>query len=223
MVKKTLMIINETMKKTLLLILFTFSINSVFADSPLTSTDFYKAYMDVPIVQEASLSKGTITNEMMEYIDDDANPLEIKLGIINAIGWEHKGIMVSKMYFMFVMNKKKYKTEFGGDFIAFKWNASRDELICFSYMKALDNYFDVTDAFEMAGEAVRKYPDSFAVNMIYNLIKSQGLTSFGEYYYASKLFLTLKDNPKLKMDMKKESLSYVFEYMNEIGKNCKTN
>ena len=209
------------MKKTLLFLLFTFSINTVFADSPLTSTDFYKAYMDVPMVQEASLSKGSITNDMMEYINDDVNPLEIKLAIINAIGWEHKGMMVSKMYFMFVMSKKKYKTEFGGDFIAFKWNASRDELICYSYMKALDNYFDVTDAFEMAGEAVRKYPDSFAVNMIYNLIKSQGLTSFGEYCYASKLFLTLKDNPKLKMDMKNESLSYVFEYMEEIGKDCK--
>ena len=35
------------------------------------------------------------------------------------------------------------------------------------------------------------------------------------------MFLLLKDNPKLKMDMRKESLSYVFEYMNEIGKNCK--
>ena len=177
--------------------------------------------MDVPMVQEAFKSKGKITNEMMEYIDNDANPLDIKLAIINAIGWDHKGLMNSKIFFMYVMNKKNYQTDFGGDFIAFKWNATRDELICYSYMKALDNYFDVTDAFEIAGEAIRKYPDSFAVNMIYNLIKSQGLTSFGEYCYASKLFLTLKDNPKLKMDMKKESLSYVFEYMEEIGKDCK--
>jgi hypothetical protein len=209
------------MKKKIIILLFTLSINSVFADSPLTSTDFYKAYMDVPMVQKASLSKGKITNDMMEYIDDDANPLEIKLAIINAIGWEHKGIMISKMYFMFVMNKKKYKSDFGGDFSAFKWNATRDELICYSYMKAMDNYFDVVYAFEIAGEAQRKYPDSFAINMIYNLIKSQGLTAFGEYCYASKMFLTLKDNPKLKMDMKKESLSHVFEYMEEIGKDCK--
>jgi hypothetical protein len=194
-----------------------------FADSPLTSTDFYKAYMDVPMVQEASLSKGRITTDMMEYIDDDVNPLEIKLAIINAVGWEHRGIMISKMYFMFVMSKKKYKTEFGGESSAFKWYATRDELICYSYMKALDNYFDVVDAFEIAEEAVRKYPDSFGVNMIYNLIKSQGLALVGETCYASKLFLTLKDNPKLKMDMNKESMSYVFEYMTSVGENCKTN
>ncbi len=111
------------------------------------------------------------------------------------------------------MNKKKFKSDFGGEYSAFKWNATRDDLICYSYMKALDNYFDVVDTFEMASEALRKYPDSFAVNMIYNLIKVQGLTEFGEYCYASKLFLSLKDNPKLKMDMKKESIPFVFEYM----------
>jgi hypothetical protein len=211
------------MKQTLLLLLFTFSINSVFADSPLTYTDFYKAYMDVPMVQEALKSKGKITNEMMEYIDNDTNPLDIKLAIINAIGWDHKGLINSKIFFKYVINNKKYKTDFSGDYMAFKWYATRDELICYSYMRAMDNYFDVVDAFEMAGEAVRKYSDSFSVNMIYNLIKSQGLTAFGENCYASKMFLTLKDNPKLKIDMRKESMSYVFEYMMSIGENCKTN
>jgi hypothetical protein len=209
------------MKNILIILIFIFSINPIFADSPLTSTDFYKAYMDIPMVQEASLSKGRITNEMMEYIDDDANPLDIKLSIINSIGWDRKGLMNSKIFFMYVINKKKYKTEFGGDFMAFKWYATRDELICYSYMKALDNYFDVVDAFEIASEALRKYPDSFAVNMIYNLIKSQGLTSYNESCYASKLFKSLKDNAKLKMDMREESISYVYEYMDYIGKNCK--
>lgn len=211
------------MKKTLLLLLLTFSINSVFADCPLTSTDFYKAYMDVPMVQEASISKGKITTEMMDYIDNDTNPLEIKLAIINAIGWNVKGLTNSKKFFAYVINKKKYKTEFGGDFMAFKWYATRDELICFSYLKAMDNYFDVVDASEIASEAIRKYPDSFAVTMIYNLIKAQGLSMLGETCYASKLFQILKNNSNLKMDMKKESMSYIFEYLEGIGKDCKTN
>lgn len=209
------------MKNTFLLLLFTFSVNTVFADSPLTSTDFSQAYLDIPIVKEAFTSKGRITLEMMNYIDDDSNPLDVKLAIINAIGWDHKGMMINKMFFFYVMNKKKYQTDFGGESSAFKWNATRDELICYAYMKALDNYFDVVDAFEIAGEALRKSPDSFVVNMIYNLIKSQGLTAFGEYCYSSQLFLTLKDNPKLKMDMRKESMGYVFEYMTSIGENCK--
>lgn len=209
------------MKKIILLILFIFTINPVFADSPLTSTDFGNAYLDIPLVQRAFVSKGSITNEMMDYIDDDSNPLDVKLAIINSLGWDHKGVMLSKIFFMYVMKKKNYQSEYNNDYLAFKYYATPDELICYAYMKALDNYFDVVDAFEIAGVALRKSPDSFAVNMIYNLIKSQGLTAFGEYCLSSKMFLNLKENPKLKMDMRKESMSYVFGYMTSIGENCK--
>ncbi len=179
--------------------------------------------MNVPLVQNALNCKGKITNEMLEFIYSDTNPLEEKLAIINAIGWNKNGMMNSKMFFMYVMNKKKYQSDYGGDYMAFKWDATRDELICFAYMKALDNYFDVVDAYIIAGEAAIKYPDSFAVSMICNLIKALGLTAYEEYCYSSKMFLSLKDNSKLKLDMKKEAMTYVFEYMEEIGKDCKTN
>jgi hypothetical protein len=207
------------MKKLLILILLISQYT--FADSPLTSTDFYKAYLDVPLVQEALKSKGKITNVMLEYIYSDTNPIEVKLAIINAIGWNVKGNKSSKLYFKFVMNKKKYKSDFGGDSTAFNWNATADELICYAYMKALDNYFDVTDAFEVAGLALKKNPNSFAVNMIYNLIKAQGLSLHDEYCYAANIFGTLKNNPNLILDMKKESMSFIFEYMDYVGKDCK--
>lgn len=207
------------MKKLFILILLISQFT--FADSPLTSTNFYKAYMDVPLVQKALNSKGKINNEMLEYIYAETNPLEIKLAIINAIGWNVKGNKSSKLYFKFVMNKKKYKSDFGGDYTAFNWNATADELICYAYMKALDNYFDVSDAFEVAGLALKKNPNSFAVNMIYNLIKAQGLISYGETCYAKKMFNPLKNNPNLIVDMKIESMPFVFEYMDDIGKDCK--
>lgn len=207
------------MKKLLILILLISQYT--FADSPLTSTEFYKAYSDVSLVQDAMKCKGKITNLMLEYIYAETNPLEIKLAIINAVGWNHKGFKNSHKFFKYVINKKKYKSDFGGDNIAFKWNATRDELVCFSYLKALDNYFDVTDAFEVAGLALKKNPNSFAVNMIYNLIKAQGIISYEETCYAKKMFNILKNNQNLTMDMKKESMPFVFEYMDYIGKDCK--
>jgi hypothetical protein len=208
------------MKK--LLILIVLISQYTFADSPLTSTEFYKAYSDVPLVQDAMKCKGKMTNAMLEYIYAETNPLEIKLALINAIGWDVKGLKNSQTFFKYVIKKKNYKTDFGGDYTAFKWYATRDELICYSYLKAMENYFELADAFDIASEAQRKYPESFAVNMIYNLIKSQGLTAFGESCYASKTFSSLKNNPKLTMDMKKESMPFVFEYMDYIGKDCKT-
>ena len=206
------------MKRLFLILIFTFSINSVFADSPLTSSVFYQAYLDMPIVQEAFKSKGKVTDEMWVFILDDMNPLHVKLAIINAIGFEHEGVMLSEMYLMYVMKAKNYQS-----FLDFKWSATSDELICYSYMLALDNYYNTTDAFEIAREALRKAPNSFAVNIIYNLIKSQGLTAYGEYCYASKLFLEIKSNTNIVMDMRIEALSYIFEYMISVSENCKTN
>ena len=207
------------MKKLFIIILFISQYT--FADSPLTSTNFYNAYMDVPLVQDALKCKGKITNEMIAYICNDTNPLEIKLAIINAVGWNVKGLSNSQKFFTYVMNKKKYKIDFGGKETAFNWNATADELICYAYMKALDNYFDAADAYNVAGLALNKNPNSFTVNMIYNLIKAQGLTSYGETCFANKIFGSLKDNPTLTMDMKKESMAFVFEYMDGIGKDCK--
>jgi hypothetical protein len=207
------------MKK--LLILIVLISQHTFADSPLTSTDFYKAYMDVPLVQDAMKCKGKMTNAMLEYIYAETNPLEIKLAIINAIGWDVKGIKNSQKFFKYVIKKKNYKTDFEGDYMDFKWYATRDELVCYSYLKAMENYFELADALDIASEAQRKYSNSFAVNMIYNLIKVQGLTAYGESCYASKTFSTLKNNPKLTMDMKNEAMPFVFEYMDDIGKDCK--
>ena len=207
------------MKKFLILILLISQYT--FADSPLTSTDFYKAYMDVPLVQKALNSKGKITNEMLEYIYEETNPLEIKLALINAVGWKFEGLKNSRKLFAYIMKKKKYKVDFLGKQRAFYANATSDELICYSYMKALDNYFDVSDALDVASLALKKSPKSFAVNMIYNLIKAQGLISYGETCYAKKMFNPLKNNPNLIVDMKIESMPFVFEYMDDIGKDCK--
>lgn len=56
------------------------------AGSPLESIDFYRAYLDVPIVKAAADNPHKLTEEMMEYLYDDANPLDIRIALINAVG-----------------------------------------------------------------------------------------------------------------------------------------
>ena len=100
------------MKKIFIVTLSIIFSQFTYADSPLTSTDFYKAYLDVPMVLEAMHSNGQVTNGMMEFMIDDTNSLDVKLAIINAIGWQNKGLLLSEMYLIKVINKKKYVSEF---------------------------------------------------------------------------------------------------------------
>jgi hypothetical protein len=209
------------MKKLLPILISIFTVNAVYADSPITSTDFYKAYTEVPMVQQALKSKGRISDIMMTYLAKDTNPLDVKLAVINAIGWDHRGITNSVQFLNYVVKTKKYKAESNGKSIAFKWHATPDELICYAYLRAMDNYFDVIYANEIAELALKKNTNSYAINMVAYLIKAQGLNLLNEGCSGYKKFNTLKNNNQLKMDMRKDAEKYIFEYMNSIGENCK--
>ena len=58
-----------------------------FADSPLTSTTFYQAYLDVLIVKQADQTHR-LDRAMGDYLLNDQNPFDVKLAVINALSWE---------------------------------------------------------------------------------------------------------------------------------------
>jgi len=209
------------MKKILLLIIYTCTANLSWGDSPLTYTDFHKAYIDVPMVQKALKSKGKISKETMSYLVSDTNPLDVKLAIINAIGWSNDGTKRSEAYLNYVVKTKKYTAGINGNRLAFKWNATADELICFAYIRAMEYYFDVTYANEIAQLALLKNPNSLAVNLISGLIKAQGLFLLNEWCYAATQFNSIEQNTLLTKDLRKEGKFIICEYMQSIGANCK--
>ena len=85
-------------------ILFVLSIIPVLADSPLTSTDFYRAYLDVPIVKKTAENPNKLTKEMMEYLYNDKNPLDIRMALVNAVGWHFDGLSTFDDYFSYCYN-----------------------------------------------------------------------------------------------------------------------
>ena len=209
------------MKKILLLIICTCISSLSWGDSPLTYTDFHKAYIDVTMVQKALKSKGKISKETMSYLVSDTNPLDVKLAIINAIGWSNDGTKRSVAYLNYVVKTKKYTAGINGNRLAFKWNATADELICFAYIRAMEYYFDVTYANEIAQLALLKNPNSLAVNLISGLIKAQGLFLLNEWCYAATQFNSIEQNTLLTKDLRKEGKFIICEYMQSIGANCK--
>jgi hypothetical protein len=208
------------MKKILLLIICTFTTSLSWGDSPLTYTEFHKAYIDVPIVQSALSSKGKISNEIMSYLVSDTNPLDVKLAIINAIGWSNNGAKRSEAYLNYVVKTKKYTAGINGNLLAFKWNATADELICFAYVRAMEDYFDVIYANEIAQLALQKNPNSLAVNLISGLIKAQGLFLLNEWCYAAIQFNAIEQNTLLTKDLRTDGKFIICEYVQSMGANC---
>lgn len=81
------------MKKVYFVLVMMISATQIcFADSPLTSTEFYKAYLDVPIVKAAADNPKKLSEEAKTYLFDEGNPLDVKIALINAVGWDVDGL-----------------------------------------------------------------------------------------------------------------------------------
>lgn len=166
-------------------VLFILISQVVLADSPLTSIEFYKAYLGNLMVEKATVYKGKISSEVLGFLTDEENHQDEKLAVINALGWNHNNAN-SEVYRDHIVKTKKYKSEFGDHYTAFLWNASAEELLYYSYMKAMENYRQPLMVFEYLDKAIKKEPSNLNIRLIYELIKSQVLYEIQEKNLAQK-------------------------------------
>ena len=209
------MIINETMKNIILIILFTSSINTVFADSPLTSTDFYKAYLDIPLIQKTANSKGVLTDEVFEYLTSK-NSLDKKIALINALKWDFEGKKNSSLYIKKLLGIRKNYT-----LTNFYQKATPEELICYGYLKAMDNYFDVKKASIFTLRAQKLYPGSYTIAVINHLITAQ-MTDRNNWCERYSGFNNIKQNKLIKIDFRTKASDIIYEYLKGYKDYCTT-
>ena len=205
------------MKKYLFLVFFTAIgiFSQVLADSPLTSTDISKAYQKEQIVQLAAATKGRLTPMLMDYLYEKKNPIEVKIAVINQLGWDTNGKNNSEIFFQYLSGKSGYKST--DDLLS---NASADILICMAYLKALDNYFEVDEAIEWAITAKIKNKKSYTIQMIAALIEAQKAMD-SDWCKVYQLANDVRINKALKKDMKDEAITLIFEYMELYKDECK--
>lgn len=145
-----------------LLLLFVCFLGSARADSPLTSTYFADVYVEYGIVQDAMLGEK-LTDEILAYLIDDNNLIDVKAALINALGWSDSGEDYPILYEAL---QKKYGHANTADY-------SAADLMCLAYMKAMDDYFDVEEASGLIILAEEKMPSSLTDAMIGALIRGQ--------------------------------------------------
>ena len=193
------------------LIIGLLSSQSLFADSPLTSTNFSKAYKDSEIIQLASKTEGKLTIELMDYLSNNKNPIELKIALINELGWRFYGQNNSTIFYNYLKEKSKLEDINEAD---------ANILICYAYLKALDNYFDVEDAIIYAKKAKSKNEKSYTINIICALIEAQKAMD-SDWCEVYNLTNNVRINNTLNQDMKKDSISIIFNYMDIYKDNCK--
>ncbi len=202
-------------KKLLLSLCFLLVAHTSFADSPLTSTPFYKGYLDIAIIKEAAKSDGTITEKQLQFLTDSKNPIAIKLALINSLGWNIKGKSNAPKYLKYVyqQNTKLNNSNFIN-------KATAEELICYAYLKAMDNYFNVKLANVFTKQAMRKASTSYSIQLIGTLIQVQGVNAKNWCTIYTNMN-QVRTNKKLKLDFRDKSVQAVFSYTDGYKEYCK--
>lgn len=184
-----------------------------FADSPLTSTEFYKAYASENIVQLAMKSNGKITKDVMAYLASDKNPIAVKLAAINAVYMTADEYITREncdAFVKYLLKNCNFQDE-NGIFAL----GSASLLASMAYMLALDDYFNVQDAANIIYCALDKAPESLCVNMVTALIIAQSYmadyTKWGKVY---TIVNSVVSDSSLNQDLSEEAVEAIMEYIN---------
>ncbi|HQU32455.1 MAG: hypothetical protein HRU72_08615 [Planctomycetia bacterium] len=176
------------------------------ADSPITTTDFYRAYLDVQIVQRAHL-EGVMGLEIAEYLSSPENPIDVKAAAINALSWRFEGKNNAELY-MYYLGLLYHVSilELDTDFL------SADEIFCLGYLMVMDNYFDPAHALPLLEVAQKAMKDSFTVSIILALTKAQIILT-EDWCAVWKLTEKVLENRALNLDLRPEAIKIIVDYM----------
>jgi hypothetical protein len=202
------------MKNLFLILIFTFSINAVFADSPLTNSNIYKAYLDIPLVNKTSKSSGILTDEIFNYLNSNSNTVDKKIALINALKWNTNGKNNATLYFKkLLLTRKEYTSS------NFYYKGTAEELIFYGYLKAMDNYFDVKKAFLFSSQACKRNTNSYTIAIVNQLIKAQ-IDVDNDWCEVYKSIDKIRTNKKLVLDFRKQASKIIFNYTDSYKKYC---
>lgn len=202
------------MKKLITLCIIVGSFVRANADSPLTSTPFYQAYKEVKMVATAAKSGGLLSAQHMQYLSNELNPIDQRLASINALGTNPEGLHNAELFFSHLQKKRGYE-----DIGQFLELGKADEFMCYGYLLAMDNYFDVHDATTFMFLAEEQMPKSYAVALISSLVYAQAAME-SDWCSVYMIPNEKRMEPSYTRDLRPEAEKIIFDYLNPYEESC---
>ncbi|MBN1898894.1 MAG: hypothetical protein JW827_08965 [Spirochaetes bacterium] len=202
------------MKKISFIILVFILTRFALADSPITSTDFYKAYSEIDLVKEAK-SSGVMSLKIAEYLSSPSNSIDKKAAVINALSWKFEGKSNAELYsYYLALNQGQLLKNLDIDLL------QADEIFCLGYLTVMDDYFHPEKAFLLLEKAKNNLKNSFTASMILALAKAQKAMD-SDWCTVWKLTEEVLHNESLDQDLRPEARKIIIDYMSLYESECK--
>ncbi|MEW5819767.1 MAG: hypothetical protein AB1782_06215 [Cyanobacteriota bacterium] len=204
------------MKKSFIILLcilfYATIIPESFSDSPVTSTDFYKAYLNLDIVKKAS-QLNALDSELAEYLDSETVPIDRKAAVINALSWDNdnkNNADIFKKYLNLDNNSTIKSTSINTK--RKETGISATDYFCIGYLTLMNDYFKPDKSFPFFEKASKDLNTSFTFEIIYAIAKAQKAMD-SDYNKVWQITESVLNNSTLKKDMKPEAVNIIINYM----------
>ncbi len=195
-------------------LIYLFFTVSAFADSPITSTDIYKSYLDISAVNNAKES-GVLNDYLAEQLLSDEVTIDVKVAIINALSWDFDGKNNAEIFKSYLLDQYKKET-FDMSYL------SDHELLCLGYLTVMDDYFHPNEALPYFSQVSGELKTSYTSSLIHALVKAQMiLHQYKEWCKVWSIVDAVNNDNSLTMDMRLSAIIDVMEYIGPYEKYCK--
>jgi len=191
----------------------TTGISATFADSPITSTQIYKSYLDCPMVVKAQ-ETGVMNDTIAAFLLNDTIDIGFKVAVVNALSWD-KGKKNANLLIPYIL--KKYGLSNGFDMNTL----SGADILCLGYLSIMDDYFNPDKAISILKVAREKNPLSYTFNIILALAESQKAMD-NDWCSVYKTCDEVRNNKSLRQDMRQGAIDNIFQYIDLYKEDCKT-
>lgn len=198
-----------------LLLFFLLGGYNSYADSPLTSIDLWTIHSENFDVQNAFRNKK-MDKSTIDFILDENNSLEIRLSVINAIGWKFNSDNKNSSALLKSIFKKYKVNSIDNLFDVNHINI----LTCYTYSLALDNYKNIDNIIQLSNRVSNLDSNNFYSKYISALIKSQKYSLSFQWCNLHLVFKELRKADYFNTKYGKKLYDKTFEYIDIYDKDC---
>lgn len=203
------------LKTLLLALILATCLQPAYADSPITSTAFSEAYLDIEIIRYAK-ENGVMNLQMAQYLSNPGHSLDKKAALIDALSWKYEGKRNKDIYLNFLsVLYSRPVNDLPYDIL------SADELFSLGYLTVMDDYFHPQKAIPMLEKANARYRNNFTAQMILAIAKAQDYMHDGKKWCKVwQVTEAVLNNKDLVVDMREGAIKHIEDYMKLYADEC---
>ncbi len=174
-------------------------------DSPVTSTPFHQAYLEIPDVARAAQTTR-LDGGMISFLLNKKTPIDQKAALVNALGWDQEGTPNFDAFSAALKAKRKINV------LSPDSKMTAHDQLLLGYLLLLEDYFHPDRALPYLEGAAKRLPFSQTAQVLLAICRAQ-ISFDSSWCEVWRHFERVEQRTDLQADLRPAALAIIREYL----------